>query len=323
MSLLNCFFKTIEAPALGGDFLVYNLNLFGKGLEEMRKKLNLTQKELSELADINAVTLRRIEKGKVVPTLSTLETLSPILKQDLIALLLEYRFDDYSVFYEINNSIESKLDGGEFHTLNSEFKELNIILSSTKSQYYKNIIKQLILLTEAVILYKDKDRDKAINKLIKAIKITSSTFNLDDYDSYVYSSMEIRILMNIAFVLNKLNHKEKYLEILEFCIKSVDSNEGIYPKLCHNLAGAYRRNKDFEKALEYSNMGIKSCQENRSLNGLNLLYYGKGISEYHLDQCEHIESLEISISLCKAFGQDSLKNTIMNNSKEIFGIDFR
>ncbi|WP_132995926.1 helix-turn-helix domain-containing protein [Sporanaerobacter acetigenes] len=35
-----------------------------------------------------------------------------------------------------------------------------------------------------------------------------------------------------------------------------NSNNQMYPKLCHNLAGVYRRNKNFEKALKFSKFGI-------------------------------------------------------------------
>ena len=127
--------------------------------------------------------------------------------------------------------------------------------------------------------------------------------------------------MNIAFVVNRLNEPEKYLEIMEFCINSVDSSDELYPKLCHNLAGVYRRNKAHQKSLELSNMGIKSCQENRFFNGLSILYYGKGFAEYYLGKPEHLKSLNLSISLCEAFGQDNLKKTIINNCKEILGIN--
>lgn len=300
--------------------MFYNLSLFGKRLEEIRKNLNITQKEISRLTGIDAVTIRRIEYGKVVPKLDTLEILSPIFKEDLISLLIQYRIDDYSVFYEIKNRIESKLDDGEFHTLNTEFEELNALLSSTKNPYYKNLISQLILLTEAVILYRNNNNDISLNKLVEAIRITTSNFNLDDYKEFVYSSMETRILMNMGFIFNKLNHNEKYVEIMEFCMDSVDSNDEIYPKLCHNLAGVYSRNKDFKKALKYYNMGIRSCQESRNFNGLSLLYYGKGSAEYRLDKEAHIDSLKTSIYLCKALGQNILENTITNNCEKFFGI---
>lgn len=299
-----------------------NLILFGKTLENIRKKLGFTQNYVSTLSGINSETLRRIENGKVIPKFETLEFLSNAYKQDLNALFLNYRLEDYSYFYELRNRLEGKFDRDEFYSLNIELKELNMLINYINSPYYKNLINQLIQLTEAVILYKDNNNySTALNALVETFKITIPTFSLDNYDSFIYSSMDIRILMNIAFVLNKLNDKTRYLEIMEFCINSIDSNDEIYPKLCHNLAGAFRRNKDFQKALDFSNTGITSCQKNRNFNGLNLLYYGKGIAEYMLNKGEYIESLKTSIYLCEAFGQDKLKNTIVKNCKEVFGID--
>ncbi len=304
--------------------MFYNLELFGENLKEIRKALKLNQKEISEATNINESTIRRIENGKVLPQLDTLEILSPIYKYDLISLLIKCRFDDYSVFCKIKNKIEFKLDNGEQHTLHSEFKGLNILLSSTENSYYKNLINQLLLFTEATIIYKDNNNNNtALTKLLKAIKITTPTFSLDNYTSFVYSSMELRILMNIAFVLNRLNNKEIYLEIMEFCVNAVDTDDELYPKLCHNLAGAYTRNKEYQKALDFSNMGIKSCQKNRSFTGLNILYYGKGFAEYYLGKSEHLKSLNLSISLSEAFGQDNLKKTIINNCKEILDINLR
>lgn len=309
--------------SFGGIAMIYNLDLFGKKLKEIRKNLCLDQKEITKLSGINDATIRRLENGKVLPKLDTLELLSPIYKEDLISLLLQYRFDDYSVFYDIDNRIESKLANGEFHTLTNEFKELDILLSSTKNPYYINLIEQLILLSKAIIQYRDNNYyyDLALKNLIRAIRITTPTFSLESYDSFVYSSMETRVIMNIAFVLNKLNNKEKYLELLKFCIDSVDYDNMIYPKLCHNLSGAYYRNNNFNKALEYSNMGIESSRRSGNLYGLSLLYYGKGLAEYKLNKEEHIDSLITSVYLCKALGQENLRNTIINTCKKNFGID--
>lgn len=102
--------------------------------------------------------------------------------------------------------------------------------------------------------------------------------------------------MNIAFVLNRLGYKDEYQEIMEFCINSVEPNDELYPKLCHNLAGVYRRHKEFEKALKFSNTGIDACQKIGIFNRLSTLYYGKGIAEYKLNKDEYMKSLEMSIS---------------------------
>ncbi len=299
--------------------MFYNLNSFGNKIRNIRKALNFSQKEIAKITGIEDSTIRRIEGGKVLPKLDTLEILSPIYKEDLISLLIECRLDDYSIFCEIKNKIEIKFDNGEQDTLHNEFEALNILLSSTKNPYYNNLISQLTLFTEAAIIYKDNNNNNntALDKLVEAIKITTTTFSLDNYDSFIYSSMELRILMNLAFVLNRLDNKEKYLDIIEFCVNEADIDDEIYPKLCHNLAGVYTRNKDFQKSLDFYNMGIKSCQENRNFNGLSLLYYGKGIAEYRLNKEEYIESLKTSIYLCKAFGQNQLEITIINNCKDL------
>ena len=53
--------------------MFYNLELFGENLKEIRKALKLNQKEISEATNINESTIRRIENGKVLPQLDTLE----------------------------------------------------------------------------------------------------------------------------------------------------------------------------------------------------------------------------------------------------------
>lgn len=173
-----------------------------------------------------------------------------------------------------------------------------------------------------MILYKYKvDYNQILNKLIKTIKISTPTFDLLNYELFIYSPMEIRILMNIALILNKMGYKEKYRDILKFCLENLDFKDKLFPKICHNLAGAYRRNKDFHKSLVYSNMGIESLQKSNSINGLNVLYYGKGIAEYKLGKKEYIETLNISLLLSKTFNQHKIVDSIIDNCKNVFGID--
>lgn len=296
----------------------YNLSLFGEELRKIRKQFGFTLEDVSELSGVSHDALGRIENGKVIPKYETLEYLSIVYKQDLNALLLKYRIDDYSAFYDIKTRLEAKIDKDEFYTLDVEVRELKKLIEFIYSDFYKIYIEQLILLTEAIILYKKNHKyDEALSKLIKAMKLTNSDFTLDDYSSFIYSSMELRILMNIAFILNRLNNKEEYLEILEFCISAVDSKDEIYPKICHNLAGAYRRIKNYGKALELSHEGINACQRNRNYVGLSLLYYSKGLSEYELNKNEYIQTLRTALMLCEAFGQAELESLILKKCKDI------
>ena len=291
--------------------------------------MNLTQKEVTLLlgtADgipgLNIETLRKIEGGKVTPKFETLEYLSTVYKKDLNSLILEYRINDFSCFYKIKNILEQKFNNNELKSLDIELNKLKSMFKYMPNSFYKKSTKQLILLTESMILYGNKKNyNKVLNKLIRAIKIFTPSFELNNYSSFTYSPMEIRLLMNIALVLNKLESSKEYESILKFCIKNLNIKHELYSILCHNLGGVYRRNKNFEKALKYSNLGIKSSQLNRNTNGLNVLYYGKGISEYKLNKKEYIKSLELSITLSIAFGQEKLAETIIDNCKNIFGID--
>ena len=254
----------------------------------------------------------------MIPKFETLEYLSVVYKQDLNALLLKYRIDDYSTLYDIKARLEAKIDRDEFYTLDAEVRELKKLIKSINSDFYKIYIQQLILLTEAIILYKkNHENNAALDKLIMAMKLTNTDFTLNDYSSFIYSSMEFRILMSIAFILNSLNNKEKYLEILEFCISAVDSEDEIYPKVCHNLSNAYRRNKNYEKALQLSQEGINACQRNRNYSGLSLLYYDKGLSEYELNKSEYIQTLKTALILCEAFGQVETKRVMIEKCKYI------
>ena len=66
-----------------------------------RKKMNLTQSELAEMADLSDQHLSRIERGCYTPSLTTFFLLAKILKMDL----KEFGFD----ITETNNPTKDKL----------------------------------------------------------------------------------------------------------------------------------------------------------------------------------------------------------------------
>lgn len=292
----------------------FNLISFGKQLRIIRTKIGLTLRDVSILTSINSETIRRIESGKVIPKFETLELLSIIYKQDLSSLFLKYRIDDFSSFHVIKNSLESKIDSDQYFNLEVELLRLKSLVTHTHNALLKNHINQFILLISAVILYKNNnDYLKAFDTLIEALHISTPKFTLENYKAFVYSPMEVRILMNIAFVLNKLDKKSQYEEIMRFCITAVEPDDKLYPKLCHNLAGVYRRNKNYKKAVEVSQQGILSAQKNKNYDGLHLLYYGKGLASFHLGDSEYKSCFNTSIILCDALGNSELKNTIIKH----------
>lgn len=168
---------------------------------------------------------------------------------------------------------------------------------------------------------KEKRPKESLDKLVEAMQISTSNFSLSNYKEFIYNDIEIRILMNMALLIEKVYSINQDVEIMEFCISIINLNNEIYPKLCHNLAGAYRGIDDYKNSLKYSNLGIEYCNENRNFNGLNLLYYSKGVAEYRLEHEGYIESLKKSISFCDILGQGELKKIIINKCKKFYNIE--
>jgi len=296
-----------------------NLTNFGIKLKDIRLKFNLSQNEVYEITGINPSTLRRLEGGKVIPKFETLEILSSLYKEDLLLLFSQYRIDHSLLFNEVYNRLELKFDKDEIDSLAKEIIELEALLENPSQAYFKVQIHQLIHLSKAVLLYKKEgDPVKALDELIHGLQRTIPAFSVETFSDFVYSPFEVRILMNIAFVLNKLNRSTDYIEILEFCQLSSDKDDGIYPKICHNLSTVYIRADENHKALAVVQEGIKSCQNNRNYNGLNLLFYNQGIIQFRLEQDDYLVSVNLAISLSKAYGHPKLSSKLLENCRNIF-----
>ena len=301
--------------------MYYNLFLFGKRLKNIREKLGLTQKQVVDMALIDERTLRRMELGKVIPKLETLEALSVIYKTDLVSAIIESRITDYSMLLQTQRNIDLKLINEEMSNFENEFKLIDKLLENIENEYYKILITQFKLFLYGIRYYKNKEYQSALNMYINAIKQTLNDFSLDNYKEYSFSLMEIRILMNIALVEDKCEQDEKYEEILKFCINQCDENNEIYPRICHNLAGVYRKKEEYSRALLYDNKGIEICKKNMFADTLAVLYYGKAFVEYRLEKTEYKKSLDLSLQLCNIFEQIELMKQIIVNCEDVLGID--
>ena len=301
--------------------MYYNLFLFGERLKNIREKLGLTQKQVVDMAFIDERTLRRMELGKVIPKLETLEALSVIYKTDLVSAIIESRITDYSMLLQTQRNIDLKLINEEMSNFENEFKLIDKLLENIENEYYKILITQFKFFLYGIRYYKNKEYQSALNMYINAIKQTLNDFSLDNYKEYGFSLMEIRILMNIALVEDKCEQDEKYEEILKFCINQCDENNEIYPRICHNLAGVYRKKEEYSRALFYDNKGIEICKKNMFADTLAVLYYGKAFAEYRLEKTEYKKSLDLSLQLCKIFEQIELMKQIIVNCEDVLGID--
>lgn len=304
--------------------LYYNLDLFGEKFVEIRNNLRYTQKDLSELSGISIDALRKIENGKVSPTHTTLEILSPVLKTDLNQLLLEYRFDDFDQISIMINRINNKLESGKFDELTEEFLNIEIAMGNNKhNEYAHNMLQQMYLYLESILLnVRCKKYDICLSKLIQAMKITNPDFILKNYDCFIYSVMEIRILMNIALVSFHVKSEKFSYEALKFCLDSLEPTENnLRIKLLYNLSNCCYKLDFHKESLHYANLGIEACILNKSLSCLELLYSRKAIAEFYLEDQNYKSTLRYAMTLYDISHKYRLKKMFINSCKRIHGID--
>jgi len=300
--------------------LYCNLDQFGKYVSSIRKKLGFNRELLAELSLVSVSTIKKIETGKHLPSHLILEDLSNILKVDLNRVILDYRVENFDQFEKIVNRVECKSDAHEYSTLQEEYHAFEDLLNLTQNTYYKRLIQQFMFLIESILLKEEKNYEGSFHKLILAMKVFTPNFNIRHYKNFVYNDMEVRILMNISILFKQLKSKEKFLEIMVFLIEAVEKTSELYPKICHNLSNAYNLLGDYKNSLKYADMGIQYCTENRKLNGINLLYFSKGVAEYALGDSSYPESLNKAISFCDILGQRELKEIIIYKCNKFYNL---
>jgi len=136
-------------------------------------KKNLTQEELSNLSYINLKTISNMENGNTNYDLDTLETLSTVLKVDLIDKYFDVFYgDSHRIDYIIKSFNEKDMIYGA--SLDKEINELVQI----KDKANRNIIK---LKAEKLILFfkgmEEKDKIQKKQYLISKALNINGDFN--------------------------------------------------------------------------------------------------------------------------------------------------
>ncbi|KHO63080.1 XRE family transcriptional regulator [Thermoanaerobacter sp. YS13] len=306
------------------DEFYYDLEAFGEEIKNIRKSLGLSQSNVTEQVFISRDTLRKIENGKVIPKQETLDLFSHLYKKDLNELLLKYRLKDYSIFFDIKSSLEKKLESGDFESLRDDIDRLKKLLEKgDMSLYYSKLLNQLLLIANSVFEKTiNENYEKAMEKLQKAMEFTIPNFSLSNYTDFVYSDMEIRILMNMALIIKKTEGVQKSLEMLLFCLENLSPEEWETKiKIYYNISYNYHILSLAEESLHYANLGIETCVKNNTLSSLGLLYFRKAIAEYNLGREEYKDSLSKSIHLLEITGQEKLIKTIMESCRKFYNLE--
>lgn len=316
--------------------MYYNLNLFGQELRRFRKRMNKTQKDISDATGINENTLRRIENGRVLPKQETLDLLSTVYKQDVTHLFLACRMDLFEEYNHLMEEVERAFEASSPDALNECLEHLNQVLETDMCQHYKDSLEQMTyLLKGSVIALETQQKSRAKEGYLQAkeaflsgLRLSIPDFSDDNFSEFFYNKLELQLLMNLAVSETLLHNTEKSLQLLDFCATVVQHDREIAKtilstKIFLNASYMNHLSEKYDQALTYANLGIENNIANRSQYAMGHLYVRKGFSELALDLPEHVQSLKKAIFYHDILGQPELKDLVISILKEKHGIDLK
>jgi len=289
-----------------------NTELFGSKIRAIREELNYTRLQVDQLTGVNKETLRKIEKGDVVPKLTTLQLLSAEYRIDLIKLFNTYK--DNNILLNTNNLIDNimmnhadstdSLDA--YKILDKDIKSYNLI-DPIEIEQFNSFLTYL-----PMSQYPDKDKKKAaIDGLIKAVSIRHVHFTIENMTKFSYSYIELRILFLIGVVYAELKDPKlsnyifstvhEHLEIDEY---SSSKSKQLYIKLLINIAYNQHSLNNPSKVLEVAEHGISICNTYNSSYLLEALLYRKAVALHELKKPEALNTFKQVRAILEIKGYD-------------------
>jgi len=115
----------------------------------------------------------------------------------------------------------------------------------------------------------NKNFAAAIDHIVEALQLSIPNYKLSNYKVYRYNDFELLLFLNVGLALRHTEGTKKSYDVLKFCYDyftqfGFSSDLFLYEKLCYNLSYACHRLSLYEKALQYSSVGIEYCNEKRA-----------------------------------------------------------
>ena len=256
MSLKVLYRHTIKEESL---FSSYEMKRFGNKLKTIRIECDMTQAKVAKLSTVSIDTLRRIENGYVTPRYETLVTLTNIYQKDLLKLFDNYTEDLNLVTYY--NQIDEAILENDLSIAKTLYDELvsEVINEDVEKNQVDQInYKQILCFLETRQLFYDKRheiKNTIEHNIIESIKLRIHDFQLDKFEKYNYTHVELRLLLLLAINYQPTNHlKPKVLIFLNsMLIKNnfEKYNMELRLKILYHLSYTAFRLEDDKQAIQW------------------------------------------------------------------------
>ncbi|ERJ12765.1 helix-turn-helix domain-containing protein [Haloplasma contractile] len=290
--------------------------MFGNYLYEMRKQRGLTQEKLANnICDPRQIY--RYEKGRSLPSAQKMFLMSERLGVDLMNFFEQFEINNYRMLSELKQKIEVCFYKNDFKTPLNLIKELD-----DKLEYLTDKNIQYYLWVKSSCLYRTGDNyDEVIKNINKALNKTYIK------EVKTLTTQEVNLLNLKAIILMENNQDDHAVEIWNLILDKTDLTfsdelEKLLPKIFYNLSYIYRKNKQFDLAISFSQKGIDYCINQGILLGLAYLYYNNGLSKLASNRKdEGIESIIRTFQLLKIENNTNVIKLFRTGLKEDFDLN--
>ena len=308
-------------------FYSYDKVKLGLEIKKIRNEARISRQKASTITGVSTDTIRRIEKGEVIPRYDTLLKLSEAYKKDLISFM-----SYISPSYELNQyyqKIDRIIISNDVQQLDDTKEKLIILLRWIKRENFCNQkeIEQLLTIVSALQYYYLEMYNKAFEISMTGLGICLQDFELKEIELYRYSLIEKRFLIIISncYVVNGNFQNANMILLLlhNSMIDSISNSENetkILLKITLNIAYNYHRMSKNLEALNYCNIGISICVENNLSYLMGHFIFRKGIAEYFLGVSRYEKTLFSSIVHLHIYGMTDLARKYIESLKINYNI---
>ncbi|MCH4886584.1 helix-turn-helix transcriptional regulator [Acidaminobacter sp. JC074] len=278
---------------------LYNLKSFGNELRHIRESNHLTQSKVSGILGIGQDTLRRLENGKSIPKLETLDYLSLVYKTNIHMVLAKSRLTYSFVFKKDIDLLNEMIISKDYSRIDQAIDNINDIFNKEdlKPSYHMMIDKlsqfkkMAGLFAEFDLQKNDEDLLKDYYKaIIKTIQMSVSDFSLEKLNDCTYDYIEMRLLLLLCEISRQLNQLDDCIIILDALEENVsrfsnftDEFDEILLKTYFHKAYIYHRLDDFEAILHYSDKGIEYSRKTKDYSIIHLFFFRKAAALHSLN----------------------------------------
>lgn len=305
-----------------------NERMIGELIRIERKKLHLTQEELSE-GICEPTTLSRIENNKQDPTRNVLN-----------ALLQRLGISD-SRFYAVVTEDELKINNlcNDIASYNVKFEKSDMTQKKSIKKILEKKHEELIKLIEpddvistqfllkSQILIEESSNEKKLERLLEAIKLTHPSFELSTIKNGLYSFDEVALINQIAVVYSENKESEKAIGIWEQLLRNIDDRFfKIAPVrtqkdlILYGLSRELLIEEKYKKALEYAEEGKQLSIDFGIYQHLPGFIIILAECEYRLENINRSKELfKDAYFLCRVIGDKANEKIVIDANIEYFG----